>query len=134
MITVSLEGVADVVAAIRALPTSISTEPALEEIGQTFSARLRAATPKGYSGKLKDSVLYEVSSGGGEVVVGYESGVETAGNDRLDSVRKARTRGRSVLRTWVKAEELESVLSDTFDAYIPEAMSVLERSLPDVVS
>lgn len=132
MISVSLEGMDDVMAAIRRIPSSLGTETALEEVGQQFSARLRAATPKGYSGRLRDSVVSDMT--GGVMLVGYEEGVETAGNPKLDSVRVASTRGRSVLRKWVQAEDLESVLEETFDAYASEVATVFERRLANVVS
>jgi len=134
MKSIVLEGLDDVVSSVRAFPASVDTSSAFEEIGQEFSARLRAATPKGFSGRLKDSVMYELAAEGDEVVVGYEEGVQTAGDEKLDSVRRPRTKGSSVLRRWIQAEDLESVLEETLDAYADEAVSVLERSLPDVVS
>lgn len=134
MISVSLEGLDDVLRTIRSLPSSVDTETALEAVSQQFSARLRAATPKGYSGRLRDSVLYEIDSESNTASVGYEQGVETAGNPKLDSVKRVKTKGRSVLRQWTQASDLESVLEETFDGYADEAMSVFERSVPDVVS
>lgn len=132
MITVSLHGLDDVLASLQKIPTSLTSESVFDEIGQQFSARLRAATPKGYSGRLRDSVVYEVK--GSEVLVGYEEGVETAGNPKLDSVRAVQTKGKTVLRRWVQPDDLESVLEETFDAYAGDATTVFERRLASVVS
>lgn len=120
--TVKLIGLEDVVRAISRIPTVIDRETVYDEVSQTFAARLRAATPTGYSGKLRDSVIYEVSEATAEV--GYEQEVETAGNPDLDSVVRPQTRGRSVLR-WVSVDELSAVLEETFDAYAPEGVTVM---------
>lgn len=125
MIHVSLDGLEDVLQSIRDIPTSLNTRAVFDEVGQKFSARLRAATPKGYSGKLRDSVVFTSDEDGAEV--GYESGVETSGDSSLDSVLKPKTRGKSVLRQWVKADDLESVLEETFDGFADEAVSVMEE-------
>lgn len=132
MIGVSIEGIDEITEKLRAIPTSIDRRTIFEEVAQKFSARLRAATPVGYSKKLRDSVIYQVSDDSAEV--GYESGVETAGNPDLDSVTRPRTRGRSVLRKWVQADELESVLAETFDAYAAEAVTHLEEAFADGIS
>lgn len=133
MISVELQGLEDVVAAIRSLPTSIDRRAVFEDVSQQFSARLRAATPKGYSGKLKDSVVFSVEDEQAEV--GYEVGVETAGKSSLDSVRRPARRGQSVLaRYWVKPAELEAVLQETFDAYAADGVSLMESRLSEEVT
>ena len=134
MISIGLVGLKETIAAVQRLPTSIERAPAFEEAAQTFSARLRAATPPGYSGKLRDSVIYEASDE--ESLVGYEEGVETSGNPKLDSVREGRTRGGSVLsrKKWVQASDLESVLQETFDSFSDEAVEVLEKRLSRGIS
>lgn len=101
-----------------------------DEVSQQFSARLRAATPLGYSGKLRDSVVWE--SDDEEAVVGYEEGVEKAGNPKLDSVIRPTTSGRSVLR-WTPVDELEGVMEETFDAYSSTAVSVMETRFSEQI-
>ena len=134
MISITLTGLAETIEAIQKLPTTVGGKPAFEEAAQVFSARLRAATPPGYSGKLKDSVIYEADAR--ESVVGYEQGVETSGNPKLDSVRDVKTRGSSVLsrRKWVQTSDLESVLQETFDSYADDAVTLLEQRLSSGIS
>ena len=121
-----ITGLKEVVAELKKLPTSIDRAPVFEEVAEIFAARLRAATPKGYSGKLKDSVIYEATDE--EAFVGYEREVETAGNPDLDSVIRPKTKGRSVLK-WVSADELGTVLEETFDAYSAEGVLFMEDRL-----
>jgi len=124
-------GLSEVIAELKKLPSSIDRTPVLDETADIFAARLRAATPSGYSGKLKDSVIYESSE---EVAfVGYEKEVETAGNPALDSVTRPRTRGRSVLK-WVSEDELEAVLEETFDAYSAEGVLFMEERLAEQIN
>jgi hypothetical protein len=128
---VKVTGLGEVIAEIKKLPSSIDSAPVLEEVAEIFAARLRAATPKGYSGRLKDSVIYESSED--VASVGYEKEVETAGNPALDSVTRPRTRGRSVLR-WVSEDELEAVLEETFDSYAPEGVLFMEERLAERIN
>jgi hypothetical protein len=123
LIDVTLDGLEDVLAAIRDIPSSLDTRTVFSDVSQKFSARLRAATPKGYSGKLRDSVVFYSDEDGAEV--GFEAGVETSGDPSLDSVLKPKTRGRSVLKRWVQPEELESVLEETFDGFSEEAVTIM---------
>lgn len=128
MISVELQGLEEVVSAVRRMPTAADRRSVFEDVSQQFSARLRSATPGGYSGKLKDSVIYTASDEQAEV--GYESGVETAGDPSLDSVIRPRRRGRPVLaKAWVKVERLESVLLEAFDAYAADGVSLMESRL-----
>lgn len=128
---IRLIGVDGVVRQLKSLPESIEKSDAFESVAEIFAARLRAATPRGYSGRLKDSVIFEASEE--RAIVGYEQEVETAGNPSLDSVVRPQTRGRSVLR-WVSADELGTVLEETFDAYAAEGVLYLEERLADGVS
>lgn len=123
---VRVAGIDDVVRKLQGLPESIDQKEAFREVAEIFAARLRAATPAGYSGRLKDSVIYEAEEDGAEV--GYEREVETAGNPELDSVIRPKTRGRSVLK-WVSTDELSAVLEETFDAYSPEGVLFMEEKL-----
>lgn len=125
---VTLRGVDEVVEKIRRIPATLSTRSAWEEIASEFSARLRAATPPGYNQKLQDSVIYSASED--SAVIGYDESVETAGRPELDSVTRPRTRGRSVLREWAKAEDLETVLEETVNSYSP--ISVLSRRISGI--
>jgi hypothetical protein len=125
-----VSGIDEVVAAIRRIPSSLSSRSAYEEIASEFSARLRAATPPGYNRKLSDSVLSEV--GDNSARVGYDQALEVAGRPELDRGRVTgppRTAGRSVLRRWAKTDELETVLGEAVDAYAPEVASVMARRL-----
>lgn len=126
-----ITGLNEVISELKRLPSSIDRAPVLEEVAEIFAARLRAATPRGYSGRLKDSVIYEAS--GEEAFVGYEREVETAGNPALDSVIRPNTRGRSVLK-WVSADELSTVLEETFDAYAPEGVLFMEEKLLEQIN
>lgn len=130
MISISVTGVDGVLETIRRIGTSVNTASAYEEVCQQFSARLRAATPVGYSGTLGDSVVYEVSDESG--VVGYEAGVETAGEGDPESVLRLRTRGQSVLaKNWVKPSELEAILQDSLAEYQQEGAALIESRLSD---
>jgi hypothetical protein len=125
VISVEVQGLEEVIDAIRKIPTSIDRKAVFEDVAQQFSARLRAATPKGYSGRLKDSVIYDASDEQAEV--GYEQGVETSGDSSLDSVLRPKKRGKSVLaRNWVRPSELEAILAETFEAYAADGLSVME--------
>jgi hypothetical protein len=79
-------------------------------------------------------VIYEANED--ESLVGYEQGVETAGNPKLDSVREVRTRGGSVIsrKKWIQPSDLESVLQETFDSFSDEAVEVLEKRLSRGIS
>jgi hypothetical protein len=62
LISITISGLNETVEAIQKLPTTVGGKPVFEEAAQAFSARLRAATPPGYSGRLKDSVIYEADA------------------------------------------------------------------------
>lgn len=128
---VQIEGLDELAARLAKLPLQVDAESVLGAASEIFAARLRAATPKGYSGKLKDSVIYEAD--GEEAFVGYEQDVETAGNPALDSVIRLKTRGRSVLK-WVSTDELSTVLGETFDAYSPEGVTFMEKRLVEEIN
>ena len=128
---VKITGLKEVIAELKKLPSSIDRAAVLEEVAEIFAARLRAATPKGYSGKLRDSVIYESSEDG--AFVGYEQEVETAGNPALDSVIRPQTRGRSVIK-WVSTDELGTVLEETFDAYAAEGVLFMENKLVEQIN
>jgi hypothetical protein len=128
---VKITGLNEVIAELKKLPSSVDRAPVLEEVSEIFAARLRAATPPGYSGKLKDSVIYESSDDG--AFVGYEQEVETAGNPALDSVIRPKTKGRSVLK-WVSSDELGTVLEETFDAYAAEGVLFMEDRLVEQIN
>lgn len=128
---VELDGLDDVLESIRRIPTSMDTRVVFEEVSQIFADRLRAATPPGYSGRLGKSVLWEADEDGG--LVGFDEGVETAGNPRLDSVLRPTTRGRSVLK-WVSADELETLTEEAFDAFAKDGVLYMERALADGIS
>lgn len=133
MIKAELVGLDEVISAVRRISTAIDRRAVFEDVAQQFSARLRAATPKGYSGRLKDSVIYAVDDEQAEV--GYEAGVETAGDPSLDSVLKPRRKSKSVLaRNWVKADQLESVLQEAFEAYAPDGVILMESRLLEEVT
>ena len=124
-------GLKEVIKQIKSLPGSVDRNEVLGEAADIFAARLRAATPTGYSGKLKDSVIYESSEE--EALVGYEREVETAGNPDLDSVIRPKTKGRSVLK-WVSTDELGAVLEETFDAYASEGVTFMEDRLVEQIN
>ncbi len=122
--SVEIVGLRETVDAIRALPTVLDRKKALTEVAGQFQARVSDVTPAGYSGKLQKSVIARVDED--EAMVGYEEGVEKAGNPKLDSVTRPRTRGRSVL--WVPPKDLEELLAQEFEDFEATATSVLESS------
>lgn len=128
---VKITGLNEVISELKKLPSSIDRAPVLEDVAEIFAARLRAATPQGYSGKLRDSVIYESSDD--EAFVGYEQEVETAGNPALDSVIRVATRGRSVIK-WVSTDELSTVLEETFDAYAAEGVLFMEERFAEQIN
>lgn len=133
MISVSLEGLDEAIKAIRGVPSLLDTQTAFDEAGQYLSAIVRDATPPGYTGRLPDSVTYEATVD--SLLVGYEQGVTTAGDDKYDSVTRPRTQGRSVVRrTWVQRDILSEVLADAVDDSLPGAASVIERSVSRGIS
>jgi hypothetical protein len=93
-----------------------------------FKRVISEATPEGYSRRLPRSVSSQID--GDSALVGYEPGVEVAGNPEFDSVVRPQTQGESVLRQrrwtpkgrrnsvrrdrrkWVSVNELESVLQE----------------------
>jgi hypothetical protein len=127
---IQVTGLVEVVQKLEQIQGLIDRKTVLDDAAEIFAARLRAATPKGYSGRLRDSVIYEVTDG--EALIGYEQDVETAGNPKLDSVLRPKTRGRSVLK-WVSADELGTVLEETFDAYAPEGVVYIEERLAEQI-
>lgn len=132
MIDITIDGVDDVIKSLQSIPTSIDREAVFADVSQRFAARLRAATPKGYSGKLRDSVVFASDESSGEV--GYEPGIETAGNSSLDSVLRAKPKGRSVLKRWVQPDELESVIQETFDQYATEGVVFMSKRFSEEVN
>ena len=123
-------GLQETISAIKAIPFVIDREKAFTDVANQFKVRLTDATPVGYSGKLKKSVIAQVDEE--EAVVGYEEGVEKAGNPKLDSVTRPRTRGRSVL--WVHAESLEELLAQEFEDFEGTAVSVLEELFAEQIN
>lgn len=121
MISVTVSGLRETIDAIRSIPTAVGRETLLAEAAEDFVPVLAEATPRGWSGKLPRSVL---AQGG---VVGYEAGVETAGNPSLDGKRR-RTR-------WASVEQLETVLQDAIEDYISSfSGSVLAQFAEEVDS
>jgi len=130
VISLELTGLEEAIAAVRSLPTTIGMESAFESAAQRASAILREQTPPGFTGQLGAAASYKMTDGG--FVVGYSRGVERRGNPRLDSVRRPRTAGRSVLnrpRRWVTVDELRDNLEDTIDSNADEILSIIERSV-----
>jgi hypothetical protein len=129
--SIVLEGSTQVIDSLRGLVESLDVPSAIEDGASWFAEKVREKTPPGYSGKLPESVLYEVDDNG--AYVGFDASVETAGIAALDSVTRPRTRGRSVLsrpaKEWVQAEELASVLEQSFDDYSSGAVSVIEDGI-----
>lgn len=144
MISVSLEGLDEAIKAIRGVPSLLDTRTAFNEAGQYLSAIVRDATPPGYTGRLPDSVTYEATVD--SLLVGYEQGATTAGDDKYDSLTRrvvllesalAGPRGQSrsvVRRTWVQRDILSEVLADAVDDSLPGAASVIERSVSRGIS
>jgi hypothetical protein len=122
-ISITATGLDETEAAIQGIVARIDSAKVLGDVSSTFASRLRAATPAGYSGRLRDSVLQENNESSS--AVGYDKAVETAGNPRLDTVIRPATVGRSVLR-WTRVGELEAVLEETLDAFAGECVSVMQ--------
>jgi hypothetical protein len=95
------------------------SEDAVETIlGESFTQELKEDTPKGYSGKLKESVVAMPDKG--DFVVGYEREVETGGMPEVERIPESK---RTVL-TWVPSEELETVIEGSIKNF-SEVPSVL---------
>jgi hypothetical protein len=124
MIGIEIQGLEETIDALQALPTVIDRGQVFSQVSTQFKQKLTAVTPAGYSGKLQRSVIDEVSDE--QAVVGYEAGVEKAGNPKLDSVTRPRTRGRSVL--WVRVEDLEDLATQEFEDFEDTAVSVMESA------
>ena len=122
-ITIKDVGLDDTLEALSEIPSVIERSGLVAETAKKFEGRLRAATPTGYSGRLRESVLGEESDG--KSLVGYDRAVETAGNPRLDSVVRPETEGKSVLR-WTHVGELEAVLQETVAAFSSEGISTMK--------
>lgn len=125
-----ITGIGDVIQTLRDIPDSSGVRDALEGAASEFQSRLSSATPVGYSGRLQKSVVSVQD--GDQFLVGYEEGVETAGNPDLDSVLKPRTRGKSVL--WVPAATLGEILEAEVQSFQPEALSIMETEFLRSVS
>lgn len=134
MISVEVSGIEGVAEKARLLPSTMGVESAFESAGRRMQAILRDRTPGGYSQKLPASVMYEATEDG--FVVGYDAGVESAGNAALESAARPRTQGRSVLarRQWVGVDELHSILDEAAEEGLDEVLSVIERSLSSGLS
>ena len=122
-----LLGLGAVIQSLRDYPDSLDITSVLDRVADTFSAKLASQTPAGFSGKLQRSVVS--GEEGDQIIVGYEEGVETAGNPRLDSVLRAKSQGRSVL--WVKPSQLDEILGETSDSFESEAISIFESILSE---
>lgn len=121
MISVTVNGLKETIDAIRSVPTSIDRETIFSDSAESFASVLAEATPKGWSGKLPKSVIFQGS------VVGYEEGVETAGNRSLDGKRKG--------SRWASVEQLETVLQDAIGNYMTSfSGSVLSQFAEEVDS
>ena len=95
------------------------SEDAVETIlGESFTQELKEDTPKGYSGKLKESVVAMPDKG--DFVVGYDREVETGGMPEVERIPESK---RTVL-TWVPSEELETVIEGSIKNF-SEVPSVL---------
>lgn len=112
MISISLRGLDEVVEKIKAIPTALGRDTVFDGATKEFTVLLASKTPPGYSGRLGRSVLSASVDGGS--VVGFDEGVETAGDSALDGRRKSRKRRRR----WVSVDELETVLMASADEYM----------------
>lgn len=108
MTSVSLQGLPQVIEAIRSIPTSIGRETVFSQAADEFATVLSERTRPGWNRRLGKSVLSQPTGEG--YAVGYEVGVETAGNGSLDG-RRRRSR-------WVSVNELETVLQETADEFL----------------
>jgi hypothetical protein len=109
VIILTATGIDEVIKSLGDIDSVLDRSGILDSLAEDFADELREATPPGYSKRLKDSVERTESE------VGYEQGVETAGDKSLDSVTRVSVRGRTVLRRsrWVQPEGLEEVLMST---------------------
>jgi hypothetical protein len=123
-----LEGSEELFSALRSLIDDLDIHSSTSAAAKSMAERLRDNTPPGYSRKLPESVMFSQAAPG-EFVIGYERGVESAGDPQLDSVTRPRTSGRSVLarprREWVDADRLASVLEQTFEDYSKESVRIV---------
>jgi hypothetical protein len=122
--SITVTGLDEAISAIESLPSVLDRMRVFEDVSAQFKQRLTSTTPAGYSGRLQKSVLSQVDDEQG--LVGYESGVETAGNPKLDSITRPRTRGRSVL--WVHVADLEELVTQEAEDFGDIGVSVMESA------
>jgi hypothetical protein len=126
MLEIEISGLDEAKSVLLRMTDGSVTANAITSATDEFKRVIAEATPEGYSRRLPRSVASQVD--GDLALVGYEPGVEVAGNPDLDSVVRPQTRGESVLRPrrwtpngrrnsvrrdrrkWVSVNELESVL------------------------
>lgn len=135
-------GIEETQSALLRLSEGGLSSPAVEAAAREFAGVVAARTPPGYSGKLPDSVTYEIREG--TAVVGYEPGVDTAGGDENSSVIRPRTVGKTVIRRkdqgsstrkrWVSADDLESVLQESLSDSFDQVMEAAERGVADAIA
>lgn len=132
-----LEGSDEVIDSLRSSVDSADVNRAVGAAAEWLSERVRENTPPGYSKNLPQSVLFSAIDDG-EYLIGYDRGVETAGDPALDSVMRPRTRGRSVMaasrREWVGADALASVLEQTFTDYAEDSVRIVADGISGSVA
>lgn len=121
MISVRLEGLKDVIEAIRAIPTAIGRETLFQGSVEGLTAVLAEKTPPGWNRSLGKSAMSE------SVLVGYSAGVETAGNKSLDGKP---VRGK---RRWVSVDELETVLLGAVNEYAGSVIGQVAEEVDSVL-
>lgn len=113
---ITIVGVDEVVESVLAMPGRVDARPTLGRAAEDFAARLRAATPIGYSGRLPASVLTDVQETSASV--GFDVKVEDAGRPELDAKRKSvlfRDMGK---RRWITAGELDDITGEALSAFV----------------
>lgn len=109
-----VDGLDDIGEKYEELLESVIDSKTPEKAANQFADLLEAATPVGFTGKLKKSVLVEQIDDS-SFAAGYSSGVERPGNPKLDSVLQVSKTGRSVL--WASQDELEDIFSDVLGSF-----------------
>jgi hypothetical protein len=122
MISVSLEGLKDVIEAVRAVPTALNRKTMFEGTVEEFTALLASKTPPGWSRNLKNSAMSD------SVLVGYSAGVEKPGNETLDGKPR---RGQ---KRWVSVDELETVLLEAVSEYSGSVLGLVAEEADSVLS
>lgn len=119
MFDIDVQGIDETKSVLIRMSDGAAAAGAISAAANEFKEIIAEATPEGYSRRLPRSVASVIN--GESALVGYEPGVEVAGNPEFDSIVRRprkwtpearRTSVRRDRRKWISVNELESVLQE----------------------